>query len=226
MVGGNDHPYYPPNAPILGWTPNSTPLSVTLFMFAAAVGSVIVGTYLVAASRRLGTLDRFAACWFALCAFLHLTFESYYLLYRNDLPRMNTFYAQLWKEYTLSDSRYLTSDVFTVCVETITVFALGPLSLLAAISILNGSNARHFLQAMVCTSHLFSVSLYYSTSWTELQLLGVSYSRPEFLYFWIYYVGFNLPWAVVPPVLLYDSFSQTTRAFASLQAQESRRKAA
>lgn len=34
---------------------------------------------------------------------------------------MNTLFAQLWKEYTLSDSRYLTLDVFTVCVETITV---------------------------------------------------------------------------------------------------------
>lgn len=33
---------------------------------------------------------------------------------------MNTLFAQLWKEYALSDSRYLTSDVFTVCVETIT----------------------------------------------------------------------------------------------------------
>lgn len=34
---------------------------------------------------------------------------------------MDTLFAQLWKEYTLSDSRYLTLDVFTVCVETITV---------------------------------------------------------------------------------------------------------
>lgn len=33
---------------------------------------------------------------------------------------MDTLFAQLWKEYTLSDSRYLTLDVFTVCVETIT----------------------------------------------------------------------------------------------------------
>lgn len=30
-------------------------------------------------------------------------------------------FAQLWKEYALSDSRYLTSDPFMLCVESITV---------------------------------------------------------------------------------------------------------
>ena len=34
---------------------------------------------------------------------------------------MNTLFAQLWKEYTLSDSRYLTLDIFTVCIEHITM---------------------------------------------------------------------------------------------------------
>lgn len=33
-------------------------------------------------------------------------------------------FAQLWKEYALSDSRYLTSDHFMLCVETITVVSL------------------------------------------------------------------------------------------------------
>lgn len=46
---------------------------------------------------------------------------GYYILYRTSISSKNTLFAQLWKEYTLSDSRYLTSDIFTVCVETITV---------------------------------------------------------------------------------------------------------
>jgi cholestenol Delta-isomerase len=29
-------------------------------------------------------------------------------------------FGQLWKEYALSDSRYLTSDPFVLCMETIT----------------------------------------------------------------------------------------------------------
>ena len=38
------------------------------------------------------------------------------------------------------------------------------------------------------------MALYYLTNWAE----GVSYSRPEALYYWVYYVGLNLPWAIVP----------------------------
>jgi cholestenol delta-isomerase len=30
------------------------------------------------------------------------------------------FFGQLWKEYSLADSRYLTSDPFVLCMETIT----------------------------------------------------------------------------------------------------------
>lgn len=47
-------------------------------------------------------------------------FAGYYLVYRHQLPGMSTLFAQLWKEYALSDSRYLTHDVFTISVETIT----------------------------------------------------------------------------------------------------------
>lgn len=54
-------------------------------------------------------------------SYTDLIFKGYYILHRTDIAATNTLYAQLWKEYTLSDSRYLTLDVFTVCVETITV---------------------------------------------------------------------------------------------------------
>lgn len=50
----------------------------------------------------------------------------------------------------------------------------------------------------MCTAHLYGVALYYLTNWNEWSIGGVQCSRPEFLYFWVYYVGFNLPWAVVP----------------------------
>lgn len=38
-----------------------------------------------------------------------------------SLAGSSDLFAQLWKEYALSDSRYLTSDPFMICVETITV---------------------------------------------------------------------------------------------------------
>ena len=34
-------------------------------------------------------------------------------------------FGQLWKEYALSDSRYLTSDPFVLCMETVTAVSFG-----------------------------------------------------------------------------------------------------
>jgi len=36
------------------------------------------------------------------------------------MGRMQDLFGQLWKEYSLSDSRYLTQDAFVLCMETIT----------------------------------------------------------------------------------------------------------
>lgn len=51
---------------------------------------------------------------------------GYYLYNRATIPQQQTVLAQLWKEYALSDSRYLTQDVFTVCIEFITAVRLSP----------------------------------------------------------------------------------------------------
>lgn len=48
-------------------------------------------------------------------------YQGYFVLNHSSLAGQQTLFAQLWKEYSLSDSRYLTSDPFMVSVETITV---------------------------------------------------------------------------------------------------------
>lgn len=35
-------------------------------------------------------------------------------------------FGQLWKEYAFSDSRYLTSDPFVLCMETVTAVCVSP----------------------------------------------------------------------------------------------------
>ncbi|KAF5706167.1 emopamil-binding (phenylalkylamine Ca2+ antagonist binding) [Fusarium mundagurra] len=216
------HPYFPVDAVIPGYLPNSTPVTELIVTFGAIVGSVIALTLwqTTRTAKPVRPIDKFAAAWFALCGFLHVAFEGYYLVYRSQLPGMSTLFAQLWKEYTLSDSRYLTHDIFTVSVETITCLAWGPLSFLAVVGILKGWHSRHVVQVIVCTAHVYGVALYYLTNWNESRVHGVAYSRPETVYFWIYYVGFNLPWATVPLVLLRDSWLQVARAFAALEERK------
>lgn len=72
----------------------------------------------------------------------------------------------------------------------------------------------------MCTAHLFGVLLYYGTCHFEYRLTGVSHSRPEFLYFWVYYVGFNAPWVVVPAVLLVDSAKAIYRSVKVVESIE------
>lgn len=137
----------------------------------------------------------------------------------------------------------MTSDPFTVAVETITVvrhthsftyaphpfishlfisltlaqFFWGPLSCLTYLAIIKSHSSRHFLQTILCTAHLYGVALYYYTNYLDYKFTGVSYSRPEFLYYWVYYVGFNFPWVIVPFYLLLDSLGQIMGTFEALQ---------
>ncbi|KAM0256455.1 hypothetical protein ACHAQJ_004980 [Trichoderma viride] len=187
------HLYHPLGVSIPNYVPNDLPLTRSLPVFGGLIGAVVVLAFLLAGSgtrRRVRSVDRISSD-FAMNL-------GYYIYHRRNIPGMNTLFAQLWKEYALSDSRYLTSDVFTVCVETITTFAWGPLSLLTVLCICINHPSRHVFQIVVCVAHLYGVALYYATNWAEQRFHGVSYSRPEFLYFWVYYVGFNAPWAIVP----------------------------
>ena len=44
---------------------------------------------------------------------------GYFVLNHATLASSQSLFAQLWKEYSLSDSRYLTSDPFMLCIETV-----------------------------------------------------------------------------------------------------------
>ncbi|PNY27073.1 3-beta-hydroxysteroid-Delta(8), Delta(7)-isomerase [Tolypocladium capitatum] len=199
MAATDPHPYFPPAAIIPGFAPNESSLTRLLPLFGCTVAAVVAAAYCLAlrSRSRLRPVDRFAAAWFALCESLRLH-QGYYIYNRTSVAGLQDPFAQLWKEYALSDSRYLTSDIFTVCVETITVFVWGPLCALTVLAVVRGSPTRHVSQVVVCTAHLYGVALYYATNWTEHRFTGVAYSRPEFRYFWVYYVGFNLPWVIVP----------------------------
>jgi cholestenol delta-isomerase len=61
--------------------------------------------------------------------FIHLFFEGYFGYTASRIAGNTHLFAQLWKEYALSDSRYMSYDAFTVAMERITaVSSPGPLS--------------------------------------------------------------------------------------------------
>ena len=131
-------------------------------------------------------------------------------------------FGQLWKEYSLSDSRYLTQDSFVVCMEAITAVFWGPLSFACAYCIVAQHPLRHTLQTVISLGQLYGDVLYYATCTFAKLVDGVSYSRPEQIYYWAYYVLMNAFWIVIPLYLLVQSGKEVTAAFARLNALEGR----
>ncbi|KAI0887472.1 EBP-domain-containing protein [Annulohypoxylon maeteangense] len=212
------HPYYPLGVYIPSYRPNEAPVYVLLAALAGMLGFAVLGASAVAlkVNPKLTKSNLAVFCWFVMNGCLHCFFEGYFVLNHDTVASSQNLLAQLWKEYALSDSRYLTSDTFMLSVESITAFVWGPLCFANAVSIVRGSPFRHALRIIVCMAHLYGVALYYSTSLSEEYLTGLPHSRPEFLYFWVYYVGFNLPWAIIPSMLLYNSTQTITKAIKAL----------
>ncbi|RYC55573.1 hypothetical protein CHU98_g10644 [Xylaria longipes] len=203
------HPYHPLGVSIPAYEANVAPVPVLLAALGGTLGFAVLSAALVARKYNPGLSASGLAvfCWFVM---------SYFVLNHETVASSQSLLAQLWKEYALSDSRYLTSDFFMLSVESITVFFWGPLCLANAIATARNSPSRHALRIIACVAHLYGVALYYATSQCEFYFTGRSHSRPEFIYFWVYYVGFNLPWAIVPAFLLLDSAKAVTRAMRAL----------
>ncbi|KAL2271575.1 hypothetical protein VTJ83DRAFT_946 [Remersonia thermophila] len=233
-----EHPYFPRTAAIQGYVPNAWPLPVILGAFGGLIGAFVLGWLALAAWLSSGSkpglsrADRAAVAWFSLCGFLHLFFEGYFVLNHATLASSQSLFSQLWKEYALSDSRYMSSDPFMLCIESLTVLLWAPLSLATAALTARSSRrrgpaeqaARHLLQIVVCVGHLYGVALYYGTCGFAEHMRGEVYSRPEFMYYWVYYAGMNAPWAVVPFWLLWRSAKAIQAAFGVAERLEEGRK--
>jgi cholestenol delta-isomerase len=66
--------------------------------------------------------------------------------------------------------------------------------------------------------------LYYGTSMFDHYVANISYSRPEAFYFWVYFVGMNAPWIIIPGGLIWSSMSYIGKAVSNLQKAERKKK--
>ncbi|KAK7535055.1 3-beta-hydroxysteroid-Delta(8),Delta(7)-isomerase [Phyllosticta citribraziliensis] len=216
------HPYYPPGVEISGYEGNDWTLPQLLAAF--TIGCVFIfGVAAAAAMKRrpeISKTDLVTVLWFVLCGCLHIFFEGFFVTNFETIGGSKHVFGQLWKEYSLSDSRYLTQNTFVLCIESITVVIWGPLSIATAYFVATEHPLRHPFQVIVSLGHLYGDVLYYGTTVVDHALLGVSYSRPEPYYFWLYFVFMNAFWIVIPGVLIYNSVKACARAFRALAKME------
>ncbi|KAJ5161240.1 hypothetical protein N7492_006632 [Penicillium capsulatum] len=208
------HEYYPRWIQLPHFAPNEDSVISLIARFGALWAAVIVGAFLLARQLRptMKLSDRVAFTWMCLTGFIHLFFEGHFVLNHKALAGGQSLFSQLWKEYSLSDSRYLTSDAFLISMEAVTAFAWGPIAFLIAYCIAVRHPLRHALQIIISTGQVYGDVLYYATS-----LLDESYCRPEGYYFWFYYFFFNFIWMVVGCYYIGESVIEIRRTFKKVQ---------
>ncbi|KAM4697034.1 3-beta-hydroxysteroid-Delta(8),Delta(7)-isomerase [Rhinophrynus dorsalis] len=213
------HPYWPRDLRIEGYRPNDRSMwEILVFLFSVS-GVLLVGAWLLTGrTAGMSTARRLVLCWFTVCGFIHGVIEGWFSMYYQDIPSDRAFLSQLWKEYSKGDSRYITADNFTVCMETITAWAWGPLSLWTVISFLQGQPHRYVLQLIVSLGQLYGDVLYFYTEYRE----GFSHSEMWHpIYFWFYFVFMNALWIVIPSALIVDAWIHLSQAQNSADTERS-----
>ncbi|XP_028255041.1 emopamil-binding protein-like [Parambassis ranga] len=149
--------------------------------------------------------DRRILLWLFYDVIVHLTLEGPFV-YMSLVGTVETSegpLAELWKEYSKADSRWLVSDPTIVSVEILTVVLGSLLGLLLIHAILRDKYYRHFLQIALSVCELYGGWMTFCPDW----LLGSPHlDTSSWLHLWIYLVFFNGLWVLVPVLLLFQSW--------------------
>lgn len=210
------HPYYPKDLSLPHYSPNTLSSKFILTSFFGVVAALILGAYLISCRKFSGPAPgafktRLTFCWFFCCFIIHCFLEGYYVVFQRRLAADNFYLAQVWKEYSLSDSRYLSGDFAVWVIEFFTCFIWGPLSLWAMYGIWNSKSYVPILQFFISFGQCYGVVAYYFTAY----LSAFAECRNEPLYFYVYFGLCNLPWFVIPIIIINSSWRWLCKASAA-----------
>ncbi|KAI9327248.1 EBP domain-containing protein [Zopfochytrium polystomum] len=216
--GAIDHPFYPRTLLLPHFAASEHSMATILSVFFAAIAVVVAAAWRVSgaspapAARRNGgalpTGTRLVLVWFVFCSGIHGVVEGYYAYNNRSIAAQTTFFADMWKEYAISDSRYMTEDAFVAVMESMTAILWGPLSLVAAYMIWRGHPSRHLLQFLISTGQLYGDVAYYGTAFYD----DLKASSPHPYYFWFYFFGMNFVWIVIPSLVMLSSGAAIVKA--------------
>eukprot|EP00775_Hariotina_reticulata_P011948 gene11948-12091_t len=193
------HPYYPLDLVLHDFQPLVMPFEKILAIFFSACAIVLFSGWYFTGKKQapaskakfLSTGERCMACWFLCSGLIHLIVEG--------------------KEYSKADSRYATRDDFIVSMEAVTAFIEGPGCLLIVWGMLKARPWRYVAILLVSLGQLYGDVLYFGTCLHG----GVErHSRPEFIYFWFYFVIVNSVWIVVPLICILHAAKAINKAVA------------
>ncbi|XP_059161754.1 3-beta-hydroxysteroid-Delta(8),Delta(7)-isomerase-like [Physella acuta] len=199
-----EHPYLPKELKLDHYVKNSKDTIEILATLSGVAAVILVVSWYITGFRTepFCLKRRLTLCWFMLCGFIHTGLEGYFAIYHKTLAGHSTILGEAWKEYSRSDSRYLSSDTFVVCMETITAVVDGPLAFIAFVAFMTGSNYRYAWQLLLSLFQLYGDVLYFATEFKE----GFIHSPTDVpLYFYFYFIFLNSLWIIIPLLLVVDA---------------------
>ncbi|KAI9293595.1 3-beta-hydroxysteroid-Delta(8),Delta(7)-isomerase [Neoconidiobolus thromboides FSU 785] len=193
------HPYYPTTLTLPHYLPNdsNTLSQITIF----SLGLILLSIPALYFTHSKSLKYQLTFLWFLLSGSIHLFFEAYFVIFNQSLASHKTLFGQLWKEYSLADSRYLSSDPLVLFIEGITAFLWGPLCYLICYQLFTFNSQRHLYIIIVSLGQLYGVILYYLTALYE----NTPHCVPNSFYFYGYFIFTNSFWFFIPMYYLYDS---------------------
>lgn len=205
------HPYAPAGLEIPGYVPQSRPRETILALFFLFFAAPLMGlTWLLSGRTRanLKLSDRLCMVWFAMSGPIHLVIEGYFALNRNfGQDTTGNLLADVWKEYSKCDSRYVTREAFVVTMETFTAFVEGPACFLIVYLLAIDHPKKWVWMILTCFGQLYGDILYFATEWHG----GFTHGREELIYFWFYFVIVNSVWIIFPVLVIWYSWNSVNK---------------
>ncbi|KAK4482995.1 hypothetical protein RD792_010169 [Penstemon davidsonii] len=201
MAGEGDvnHPYIPRDLKLPGFVPGF--LSQSTIVGYYGIASLLVVSFMWILSgffRKITKVDRILMCWWIFTGLTHMILEGYFVFspefYKEKTPH---YLAEVWKEYSKGDSRYVGRDSAVVSVEGITAVLEGPACLLAVYAIATKKSYSYILQAAISLGQLYGTAVYFITALLD----GDNFAVNEF-YYYAYYVFANGWWVLIPSIIV------------------------
>ncbi|XP_057815913.1 probable 3-beta-hydroxysteroid-Delta(8),Delta(7)-isomerase [Cryptomeria japonica] len=206
------HPYIPEELQLPGYVPIFFTRAYIVGVYAAASSLLVLFTWILSGRcSKITTINRVLMCWWAFTGLTHIILEGYFV-FSPDFYKLKSpvYLAEVWKEYSKGDSRYVARDSAVVTVEGITAVLVGPASLLAVYAIGARKPYSHLIQFAASLSQLYGDVVYFVTAYLE----GDNFSASGH-YYWTYYVLANSFWVVIPMFIAVSCWKKITRAFSS-----------
>ncbi|MED6218687.1 hypothetical protein PIB30_028774 [Stylosanthes scabra] len=210
VVSDGGHPYIPKELHLPGYVHGSISMPYVVSVFSFFTLLIVSLTWIFSGRPpKNKKVDRLLMCWWVFTGLTHLIVEGYFVVTPEFYKDNTGFYlADLWKEYSKGDSRYVGRDAGVLSVEALTSVFAGPASLLAVYAIAAGKSYSHILQFGISVGQLYGVGIYYMTALLE----GDNFSTSR-LYYYAYYIRANVSWIVVPLIIVIRSWKYTCVAF-------------